>query len=170
MEGDQQMSDEYKICSDPVKVFNCSKGGWVRVNGIMNKGEVHVIEYAAYVEQKDCIYELESELTQARSDLSKWKDEYENVCKFATQYEEKAQKLTEANRILRDGLEFYSKRSNWMFTKNLPLPHIGIMRLTIHENDKDIGLLCEGNHDDCGGFKARKALEQADKIMEGGEG
>jgi hypothetical protein len=146
MEGDQQMSDEYKICSDPVKVFNCSKGGWVRVNGIMNKGEVHVIEYAAYVEQKDCIYE------------------------FATQYEEKAQKLTEANRILRDGLEFYSKRSNWMFTKNLPLPHIGIMRLTIHENDKDIGLLCEGNHDDCGGFKARKALEQADKIMEGGEG
>ena len=62
-----------------------------------------------------------------------------------------------------EALKFYANRENWEFSKSLPTPHIGIIRLNIKESDKEIGLLCEGHHDDVGGRLARKTLEELER-------
>ena len=66
--------------------------------------------------------------------------------------------LEEKLRVAVEALEFYGARENWVFSKSLPSPHIGIVRLTIIDTDKDIGLLSQGQYDDVGGEQARQAL------------
>jgi hypothetical protein len=79
------------------------------------------------------------------------------------------EKLKEANRILREGLEFYATPENF---ENGVINSIDIVTLT-----KTIGRIVRHYSDIptkeevwVGGRIARAALEQADKIMKGGEG
>lgn len=75
-------------------------------------------------------------------------------------YKKKWQVCANENKNLLECVEFYADKENWIFSESLPSPHIGIKRTRIIERDKEIGLLCEGEHDDVGGSMARQCLKE----------
>ena len=101
-----------------------------------------------------------------------WADK-QNAVTFAKEFIEGARfentKSARMAEMLLEAIEawdFYADRENWIFTKSLPSPHSGSVRMTIVEDDTEIGLLCNGQHDDVAGKKAREFLN---KLAKGAE-
>lgn len=112
-----------------------------------NKNVVLHSEYEKMIAEKD------DKLDSLQDKVYHSTRKVEELEHFIAHQNEKLQKAVEA-------LEFYGNKRNWVFSKALPLPHIGITRMTIVEKDKDIGLASQGELDDVGGLKARKVLKE----------
>jgi hypothetical protein len=104
-------------------------------------------------------YIHEDELNQAQKRIEQLEAELKN--KDAVRLWNENEKLKEANRILRDGLRFYSLKSNYSC----------VDEGRNYMSDYKTYELDEETYADVElGTRSKQALEQADKIMEGDEG